>query len=83
MSTWNQDQSDQYMPLALNPYPLEIQSNGGLKQEHLKSSTSATKIYLHYHNDYGHQTWQGGDLSWGVPTHKITRLFDHVVLQDH
>ena len=28
--------------------------------------------YLHCHNAYGHQTWQGGDLSRGAPTHKIT-----------
>ena len=27
--------------------------------------------YLHYHNVYGHQTWQGGDLPWGAPTHEI------------
>ena len=23
--------------------------------------------YLHYHNAYGHQTWQGGDLPRGTP----------------
>ena len=33
--------------------------------------------------DYSYQTWQDGDLPWGGPTHKITWLFDHVVLQDN
>ena len=37
---------------------------------------------LHYHNDYGHQTCQGGDLPWGSPTPKILWPFDHVVLRD-
>ena len=39
-------------------------------------------LYLHYHSAYGHQTWQGDDLPWGAPTHKITWHFDHMVLQD-
>ena len=39
-------------------------------------------LYLHYHNAYGHQIWQGGDLPWGAPIHKITWPFDHVILQD-
>ena len=29
-------------------------------------------LYLHYHNAYGHQTWQGGEFSGGAPTHKVT-----------
>ena len=29
-------------------------------------------LYLHYHNAYGHQTWQDGDLPRGASTHKIT-----------
>ena len=36
-------------------------------------------LYLQYHNDYGHQTWQGSDLSWGGSIHKIVWPFDHVV----
>ena len=40
-------------------------------------------LYLHYHNAYGYQTWQGCDLPRGTPTHEITRLFDHIVLQDY
>ena len=31
------------------------------------------KQHLHYHNPYGYQTWQGGDLPGGArPTHKVT-----------
>ena len=54
------------MPFAFNSCPLEIDSNGrlnsngGLKREHLEFSS--LKTYLHYHNAYGHQTLQGGDL---------------------
>ena len=40
-------------------------------------------LYLHFHNDYGYQTWLGGDLPWETPTHKVTWPSDHVVLQDH
>ena len=40
-------------------------------------------LYLHYHNVYGHQTLQGGDLPWGAPHHKSIWPFDHVVLQVH
>ena len=40
-------------------------------------------LYLHYHNAYGYQTWQGGDLPYGAPTHKITGHFGQVVLEDH
>ena len=36
-------------------------------------------LYLHYHNAYGHQTWQGNDLPQGAPK----AHFDHVVLRDH
>ena len=28
--------------------------------EHVESRSSTTGKYLHYQNDYGHQTWQGG-----------------------
>ena len=54
-----------------------------MKREYLEFSSSSTKTYPHYHNAYGHQPWQGGDLSLGALTHKITWPFDHVVLQDH
>ena len=36
--------------------------------------------HLHHHNACGHQSWQGGDLPWGVPTHKITWPINHGVL---
>ena len=38
-------------------------------------------LYCYYRNAYGNLTWQGGDLPWGTPTHKITRSFDHMVFQ--
>ena len=41
------------------------------------------KTYLHYHNAYGHQIWQGGDLAWGAPTHKVTRTFYHAIFRNH
>ena len=31
---------------------------------------------------YGHQTWQGGNLSWKVLTHKVIWHFNDVVLHD-
>ena len=40
-------------------------------------------LYLHYHNAYEHQIWQGGDLPWGAPTYKVIWPFDHMVLQDY
>ena len=39
-------------------------------------------LYLHYHNVYAHQTWSGGDLQLGGPTHKITWYFDHMILRE-
>ena len=34
--------------------------------------TLQTTTYLHHHNACDHQTWQGCDLPWWVPTHKVT-----------
>ena len=55
--------------VPLNLCPLEINingglnSNGGLKGEHLEFFSSAIKtLYLQCHNVYGHQTMQSGDL---------------------
>ena len=65
------------------PCALEI-IHGGSKQEHVDLALQQQQTsYLNYHNAYGHQTWQGIDLSWGSPTNKITWPFDHVVLQYH
>ena len=70
------------MPCALKLCLLEVNSMAGLKRKHLESPYSATTLYLHYHNIYGLQTWQGGDSPQGAPNHKITLLFEHVVLRD-
>lgn len=52
--------------------------------EHVESGSSATKtLYFHHHNAYRHETWLGGDLPSGSPTHKFTLIFDHVFLRDH
>ena len=39
--------------------------------------------YLHYRIDYGHQTWQSGDLPRGTPIHKVTWPLNFVVFQNH
>ena len=36
-------------------------------------------LYLPFHNTYGPQNWQSGDLQWGNPTFKVTWPFDYVV----
>ena len=36
-------------------------------------------LYLHFHNVYGHQTWQSGNLQWGSPTFKVMWPFDYGV----
>ena len=41
--------------------------------------THEKNFYLHFHNTYGHQTWQTGNLRWGNPTFKVTSPFDYVV----
>ena len=40
--------------------------------ECVEYSFSTTKTYLHCRNVYGRETWQGGDLPWETPTHKVT-----------
>ena len=71
------------MPCAFNPCPLEINSNGGLKREHLESSSSGTKNMSQLPQCLGHQTWQGGDLPRGALINKIRWPFHHEVWQDH
>ena len=45
------------------PCALEI-IHGGSKQEHVDLAPQQQQTsYLNYHNAYGHQTWQGVDLS--------------------
>ena len=38
----------------------------------LARSLDKFKTYLHYCHVYDHQTWQGGDIPWVAPTHKVT-----------
>ena len=52
------------------PCVLEITTNGGFQQGHVKSAFQPLKTYLHCPNAYGHQTWKGGDLLWGAPNHR-------------
>ena len=51
--------------------------SGGLT----RSRDNLKPLYLHKDSTYGHQTWRYGDLTWGVPSHKVTRFFDDVVLR--
>ena len=38
------------------------------------------RLYLYYHNAYGYQTWQGGDLPWRALAHKVIWHFNQVVV---
>ena len=38
------------------------------------------RLYLYYHNAYGYQTWQGGDLPWRALAHKVIWHFKQVVV---
>ena len=49
----------------------------------MRSRNKLKLLYLHYHNIYGHQTSQDGDIPWQPPNHKVIQSFDHVVLQGH
>ena len=40
-------------------------------------------LYLHYHNAYGDQTLEDGDLPWKASIYKVAWTFSLVVLQDH
>ena len=40
-------------------------------------------LYLHLYKIHGHQTLKGFDLFWDFPTHKATRIFDHVITRGH
>ena len=37
------------------------------------------RYYFQLHKAYKHQTYHGGDLGWGDPTHQVTWHFDIVV----
>ena len=40
-------------------------------RDHVGSRDKLKTFYIHYHNTYGHQTWQGGCAQWGVSIHKV------------
>ena len=40
-------------------------------------------LYLRCQTAHSHQTWQDGNLPWSAPTHKVSWLFDCVILRDH
>ena len=53
-----------------------------LQQRDLARSCDKLKsLYIHYHNAYDYQTWQDGYIHCRASLHKVTRHFDHVVLQ--
>ena len=64
------------------PCALEMNSNGGSRRRYVESCTSTTKKMLTPPSQFLCQTWQDSELPSGVPTHKITWLFGHVVLWD-
>ena len=41
------------------------------------------RSYLHFHKNYGHHTWQIGELSWLTTTNKATWLWDYVATLSH
>ena len=47
-----------------------------LSESMLELAFQPLKIYLHYNNVYGRQTWEDGELPWGASTHKVTWHFD-------
>ena len=47
------------------------------------TSRSNLKHYISTIRVSGYQTWQNGNVPWGVPAHKVTWSFAHVVLWDH
>ena len=48
-----------------------------------RSHDKLNALYLHYNNDYGHQTWCSGYVQWGTSFHKVRRTIDQMVLEIH
>ena len=48
-----------------------------------KSLDKLNTLYVHYRNDYNHQTWLEGYTQQGAFFCKVTRSLDHEVLQFH
>ena len=57
-----------------------LQSHITLWSHIVRSCDKLKSVYLHYHSAYGYQTWQDGNLPWWAPAHKVTWLFDRMVL---
>ena len=51
--------------------------------EKLQTIKLSKALHLYYQSAYDYQTWEDDNLPWWAPTHKVTLLFDHVILQDH
>ena len=49
----------------------------------LRSRDKLKSLYLHYHNFYGHKTWQDGRLLWAASTLNVTWPYNQVILWDH
>ena len=46
-----------------------------------RSRNKAKLSHLYYCKGYGHQTWQDRVITWKTPTHKVTQLFNHHVIE--
>ena len=46
-------------------------------------SRDKLKTCLCYFNASGHQTWQGGDITWRASTQNVAWSLNHMVLWDH
>ena len=49
----------------------------------LRSHRFVAEVTFKYQNAYGQQTFQGGDMLWGVLTYKYTWHLNGIVLQGH
>ena len=48
-----------------------------------RSRDKLKTLYLHYPSVYSHPSWQDGNLPWCSSDHRVTWLFDNVVLWDY
>ena len=49
-------------------------------RSHVRSRDKLKTFYLHYHNNYGYQTWQGGYI--GASVYKVTSLLSRSLVRD-
>lgn len=54
-----------------------IKSQCSFEHEALRSRDKLNTFYLHYHNTYSYQSWQGGCIHEGASSHKIMSLSSH------